>query len=76
MHWGVLEIVKREYFAGCSDVPDFIPIGFEFRIDNCDQEIYSDVEFSSVVKQRFWNILLDNVCSVLGFGGEDFIYLL
>lgn len=56
----IVKVFQGVLSACCSNVAFFIPISFHTSINGSYQNVNTDVEFSFVVKERIFHILLNN----------------
>lgn len=61
MYIFILDIIQTKFFTTCSDIPFLIPVGPKNTIYARDQHITSDIKLSFVIKERSFNIQLNNV---------------
>ena len=55
---GIFEVV---FTAGCAQVPICVPVALEVSIDSCCQSIGPNVKLSVFIKQRPFDVFLNNV---------------
>ena len=67
----VLEVVHRVFSGSSSQVTISVEISFNNAIDAGDQREASNIKFSSLVKKRIVNVLLDNHTSISSTVGRD-----
>jgi hypothetical protein len=72
----VRQIVDTKFARRCTQIPFIIKVTFHIAVYARHQTIWTNVELTSVYKQRVWNVLLHYACTLLGMGGllDNFCY--